>query len=180
VRVTSIIFLSLISVTATQALPGKLSSIDLLNAKSVEINLKDGKPKVFVFMSAKCPCSASHEAIVAALSQEFKDIPFFAIHSNANEKLLESKEHFRKTNLPFTVLQDGDVKIADEFGALKTPHAYVVNGSGKIIYSGGVTNSTNGPAATKQLLKEALLNVRAGKDPDPSEVRTLGCVIARP
>jgi hypothetical protein len=73
-----------------------------------------------------------------------------------------------------------DAKIADQFGALKTPHAYIVNGTGKIIYSGGVTNSTNGPNATKQLLKEALLSVKAGKNPEPSEVRTLGCVIARP
>jgi hypothetical protein len=76
-------------------------------------------------------------------------------------------------------LQDQDAKIADEFAALKTPHAFIVNGQGEIVYSGGVTNSANALSSTKEYLREALLSVSKGENPNPREVRSLGCVIAR-
>ncbi len=51
----------------------------------------------------------------------------------------ETKKHFSETHFPFPVLQDKKSKWADQFGALKTPHAFVFNKSGELIYKGGVT-----------------------------------------
>lgn len=161
-------------------LPTSLVGINLLDSSPVTFDLKDGKNKVVVFMSTQCPCSESHEKLLAKISQEFSDIPFIAIHSNSNEEAGVAQAHFKKARLPFAVMQDNGAKIADEFKALKTPHAFIIDGQGEIIYSGGVTNTANAPTATKQYLKQALLSVKAGKKPDPSEVRTLGCLIARP
>lgn len=169
-----------LTIQHARALPATLISHSLIDGSKVEISLKDGTTKVFVFVSATCPCSESHEEILKSLSKEFGKISFIAVHSNANESPKESKEHFSKTNFPFLILQDDSAKIADEFGALKTPHAFVVNGTGDVIFSGGVTNSANAKMANKQYLKEALLSVQAEKLPEPKVARALGCVITRP
>jgi hypothetical protein len=163
-----------------KALPTELLASNILDAKEVSLNLADGKNKIFIFLSAKCPCSESHESVLSQLAAEFKNMTFVGIHSNANESVLEAKAHFSKAKLPFLVIQDKDAKIADAFAALKTPHAFIVNGGGEILYSGGVTNSAHAPMATQQFLKEALLSVSKGEKPQPRELRTLGCVIARP
>lgn len=162
------------------ALPKFLDSKNLLNSTPLKINLQDGKSKVFVFLSSKCPCSHSHLETILQLSRDFNAFPFYAIHSNANEDVQEALKYFQDKKFPFPVLRDEGAKIADEFKALKTPHAFIVNGQGEIIYSGGVTNSAHAPNATKHYLKEALRNILNGKLPDPREQRALGCIISRP
>ena len=162
------------------ALPSTIQAQNMFDAKAVSLNLQDGKTKVFLFLSSKCPCSSSHEPLITDLYKEFSQFQFIAINSNSNEELAFSAKHFEEAKFPFPVLRDNGAKVADEFRALKTPHAFIVNGNGKIIYSGGVTNTAHAPNATKQYLREALQSVAAGKNPDPSEVRTLGCVISRP
>lgn len=164
----------------SEALPRRIEATNILDARSVAVDLVDGKAKVFLFLSSVCPCSASHEGLITALSKEFPTIQFIGINSNTNETLATATKHFKEAKLPFPVLRDNGVKIADEFKALKTPHAFIVSGDGNIIYSGGVTNTAHAPTATKQYLKQALESVVAGKKPDPSEVRALGCVISRP
>lgn len=173
-------FTSFIVLDGAFALPRKIEANNILEAKPVSIDLQDGKTKVFLFLSSKCPCSSSHEPLISTLSREFAQFQFIAVNSNSNEELAFSTKHFQDAKFSFPVLRDNGAKIADEFRALKTPHAFIVNGNGKIIYSGGVTNTAHAPTATKQYLQEALQSVVAGKNPDPSEVRTLGCVISRP
>lgn len=163
----------------THALPSTIAASSILNGVPVEISLKSGNAKVFIFVSSSCPCSISHEKILIDLSQEFKEFSFIAIHSNVNESIQESKKHFEKIGFPFLVLQDNDAKIADEFGALKTPHAFIVDGKGNFVFSGGVTNSAHAQSASKPYLREALLSLRKGEAPNPKEVRSLGCVISR-
>ena len=155
-----------------------LSAHDALSGKELSVNLRDRVTAV-VFMSARCPCSASHELVLKDLVKEFPEIAFVGIHSNTNETDEESKKHFAESQFPFTVLRDNHALIAQEFGALKTPHVFIVNKDGDVIYSGGITDSHTAKSAKKNYLKDALLSVRAGKNPDPKEVRTLGCVIER-
>jgi glutathione peroxidase-family protein len=73
-----------------------LKGFDLTTGK--QIRLAESKYRVVVFLSAKCPCSQSHEEKLKKLSAEYKSagFQFVAIHSNANEDERISKEHFRE------------------------------------------------------------------------------------
>ncbi|QDK45857.1 thioredoxin family protein [Bdellovibrio sp. ZAP7] len=161
----------------------QVSSIDgtnVLNDKFVHLETKAAaKGTVVIFMSAKCPCSASHESLLKDMSAEFKDFNFVAVHSNSDEQSAMTKEHFEKAALPFPVIQDSKSRLANDFGALKTPHAFVVNPAGEIVYQGGVTDSHVGPSAKKQFLKDALEDIQAGKTVRMKEGRALGCFIQR-
>ncbi|WP_374033280.1 thioredoxin-like domain-containing protein [Bdellovibrio bacteriovorus] len=156
-----------------------LSGLDVLNSETKTFATANHKATVLVFLSAKCPCSASHEALLKDLAQQYKDFQFVGIHSNSDETAEETQKHFREAKLLFPVIQDARSQWANKLGALKTPHAFVLNPSGEMIYHGGVTDSHVGPSAKKQFLKEVLEDLQAGKPSRHKEGRALGCYIQR-
>jgi thioredoxin-related protein len=164
---------------SAEASSNPLKGLDLLSKKEFQLVFPSQQKTVLIFMSAKCPCSGSHEPLIKALAEQFKDFKFLAVHSNANESEAETNSHFRNANLGFPVIQDSGAQWADSYGALKTPHAFVLDKFGKILYQGGVTDSHVAPQSKTQFLKEVLQDLQDGKKPRRSEGRTLGCYIQR-
>jgi len=157
-----------------------LSGTDLRTGQPVSLNPKDSpKGTVVLFLSVKCPCSKSHEKGLEGLAREFSQFKFVAVHSNADEKEESAKQHFQKVGFSFPVIQDENAKIADEFRALKTPHAFIVGPQGECWFNGGVDNSNDSSKATEHYLKAALLDLQSGNEPKEKQVRTLGCMIKR-
>jgi hypothetical protein len=130
-------------------------------------------------LSAKCPCSRSHEESLGALSKEFSGFQFVAVQSNTDEDETVSAFHFQQSGLPFPVIRDVQARIANQFGALKTPHAFIVGPQGQCWFNGGVDDTKDASKATKFFLKTALSDLVAGREPKEKNVRTLGCVIKR-
>lgn len=163
------------------ALPSQLQAVNLIDSKKININFRDNSKKgtVVIFMSAKCPCSDSHVPVVKKLSANFKNFEFVIIHSNADETKKDAYNYFKKAALNLNVIEDLHSKIADDFKAFKTPHAFVVNPRGQIVYQGGVTNSSHAASADKHFLEDALKDLNANKSVQLAEGRTLGCVIMR-
>jgi peroxiredoxin len=159
--------------------PTKISGKDYsgLNREMVEIGKK--KAIVVVFLSAKCPCSNSHIEELIKLNDDFPDFSFVGIHSNMDEPDSQSQEYFKKLKLPFPVMQDLEAKYADQFAAFKTPHSFILNSKGEILYQGGVSNSHDIKKSDKLFLREALEDITKGQKIRNPEGRTLGCFIVR-
>jgi peroxiredoxin len=159
--------------------PRSIEGKNLADSADVVLGPSD-KLTVVAFLSARCPCSASHEATLAALAKEFgAQARFVGIHSNADESEQESVEHFKKSALPFPVIQDSGAKLADRFGALKTPHVFVIAANGDVVFQGGVDDSHDAKRASREYLKAALQDLRAGHAPQINLARSIGCVIRR-
>jgi len=159
-----------------------INGIDLLSSQKVDFQLNGTfKASVMVFVSARCPCSASHEIALSELFNTFskQGFQFIGIHSNTDESIEITKSHFEKSAIPFSVIQDDRAKIADDWGALKTPHVFVVSPHGEILYQGGVDDSHSYRDSKKAYLREALLAIQEGKKPEIALTRSLGCVIKR-
>lgn len=175
--------LACILATEARALqvPVAIEGRALADASSVKIDPRDGsRLTVIVFLSARCPCSASHEPLLASLAREFgTQARFVGIHSNADEPAEESGAHFKQAALPFPVIQDTGSRLADAFGAVKTPHAFVLGKNGEILFQGGVDDTHDAASATKPYLKNALEALRAGRAPEISLARSIGCQIRR-
>ncbi|MEK2688406.1 DUF6436 domain-containing protein [Bdellovibrio sp. GT3] len=153
---------------------------DVLSSKFLHLETKSAnKGTVVVFLSAKCPCSASHEALLKELATRYKDFNFVGVHSNTDENAEMTKSHFTTAALPFPVIQDSKSRLANDFGALKTPHAYLLSPDGEVLYQGGVTDSNVGPSAKKHFLKDALEDIESGKEVRLKEGRAVGCYISR-
>lgn len=143
-----------------------------------------GAPKasVIVFLSAKCPCSVSHEEALKGLQSEFgpQGFRFVGVHSNVDEELAATRGHFQASALPFPVVQDDGAHLANVFGALKTPHVFVLDPKGALLFQGGVDDSHVAGGAKNLYLRDALDAIREGKSPKVAQARSLGCVIKRP
>lgn len=137
------------------------------------------KPAVIIFLSKDCPCSRGNLDYLNELASEFKDVQFFGIHSKKGTRPEEVKTYLQDKKVNFDVLNDSDLKIADQFKALKTPHVFVLNVNGEIIYNGGVTNTTSPSNAKDHYLKTTLLEIQNHQPVSHPETRTLGCFITR-
>ncbi|MFM8315994.1 MAG: redoxin domain-containing protein, partial [Deltaproteobacteria bacterium] len=137
------------------------------------------KGTVVVFLSAKCPCSQNHESSLKTLAKEFSEFTFVGVHSNTDEAETLASEHFKNAALPFPVIQDRDSKLANEFGALKTPHVFIVGPQGQCWFNGGVDDTKDASKAKEFYLKNALLDIKEGKEPKQKTARALGCTIKR-
>jgi hypothetical protein len=156
----------------------KISGVNYLTGKNEDYSSLR-KPLVVAFLSAKCPCSASHMGHLAELAKTFSGFQFIGLHSNQDESQDGSKDFFLKTKLPFPVIRDDGARIADEFGALKTPHVFVVASGGTQLYAGPVTDSSEFSNAHSFYLKDTLAAIRSGQTPPSVTKRPLGCYIAR-
>jgi peroxiredoxin len=110
---------------------------------------------------------------------ETKGFKFLGIHSNQDEISEKARAHFVSSPVHFPIISDPGAKLADQFGALKTPHVFVLLPSGAIAYQGGVDDSHTASDAKHHPLADALESVSRGEKPQQDSFRTLGCLISR-
>ncbi|MGE4130838.1 MAG: redoxin family protein [Bdellovibrionales bacterium] len=160
------------------SLPHTVQGPSIIDGKIIKIEPSD-KGIVVVFLSARCPCSMSHIPEVKTLAQKFPDFSFIGVHSNQDEPISLSRPYFAGLDLPFPVVEDEGATIANQFKALKTPHVFVVNKKGDVLFQGGMTNSRDCATSDEHYLQDALTDIQAGKKVASASVRTLGCAISR-
>lgn len=150
-----------------------------MTKKLVEVRpAEEAKGTVAVFLSSLCPCAKSHEPVLTELANRFKDYKFIGIVSGQDVEN-EVTEHYAKAQLPFPVILDPKSQLANRYGALKTPHVFIIHREGKCLYRGGIDNSKEAPRATEPYLKMALEDLNANRELRFKETRALGCVIRR-
>ena len=162
-----------------QGLPTQLSGKNVVTMQSEELKIGKKKALAVVFLSAICPCSNAHIEDLKVLHKENVDVAFVGIHSNQNESQQQTRKYFEKVHLPFPVLHDDGARIADQFRAIKTPHAFLLDPNGKILFQGGVTSSHQPARAERHYLQEALNDFRSGKPIKTPLARAVGCTIDR-
>lgn len=80
--------------------------------------------------------------------------------------------------VPYVV--DDKSKVADAFGATRTPEVFLFDSNGKLVYKGAMEDNPSNPAESKELfLKAAIDNMLAGKPAAPNSTKSIGCTIKR-
>ncbi|MBK1722573.1 thioredoxin family protein [Thiocystis violacea] len=87
----------------------------------------------------------------------------------------------RRDAAPSAVLLDPDGTIGRAYGAKTTPHMYVIDGSGTLVYMGGIDDRpTTDPAdieGSTNYVRAALADLSAGKPVSQSATRPYGCSV---
>ena len=143
--------------------------------------LKGKNGTVLIFIAVQCPVSNAYNERMAKLAADYKakGIAVIGINSNVAEDAAAVKAHAAEKGLTFPILKDPGNKIADKLGATRTPEAYFIDGSNKLLYHGRIDNSQNPDAIESNDLRMALDAALAGKPVEKPEAKAFGCSIKR-
>jgi peroxiredoxin len=86
-----------------------------------------------------------------------------------------------KAGAPTAVLLDHDGKVGRAYGAKTTPHMFVVDGKGTLVYAGGIDDKPSTDqadvATAKNFVSTALAEVTAGKPVKTATSQSYGCSV---
>jgi hypothetical protein len=152
---------------------------DFVSQKTQDYKLTQKDYTIIYFFNAECPCSDAHFQYLNELKTTYNQWSFLGFHSNKGVSQQKAQEYFDQFKISFPIIQDVDLKMADQLKAIKTPHVYIVDAKGEIIYQGGATNSKDPTNASKHYLKEVLSALKTNQPLPYSSTKTLGCYIER-
>ncbi len=143
--------------------------------------LKGKNGAVLIFISVQCPVSNGYNERMEKLANDYKakGVNVIGINSNATEPISAVKAHAADKHFTFAVLKDDGNKIADRFGATRTPEVYVIDASGKLVYHGRIDNAKDMSQVSSSELREALDATLAGKPVAKTTANAFGCSIKR-
>ena len=139
-----------------------------------------GKIVIINFWSGDCPHSERTDRYLLDLLEKWNgDVVLLSIAANRNESVPLVEEAAKTRHIP-AVLIDAEQVVADLYGAVTTPHAFVVDREGILRYRGAVDNITfRLREATRFFLQEAVEALLEVRLPALSETPAYGCAIVR-
>ena len=155
------------------ALPGQtiedFTLNDSLGAKRSLSEWKDRKAVVVVFLGTECPLAKLYGKRLAELDKEFgpQGVQIVGINANQQDTLQEMIGYARKHGIEFPLLKDAGARVADQFGATRTPEAFVLDAQPSVQYHGRIDDQYGvgaaRSAATQSELVDAIEAVLAGE-----------------
>lgn len=150
--------------------PFTLNTVDKGEARTLDRLVKDGPTRgaVMVFVSSKCPYVAQARQPLAELFRSYgSKVAFVGVNANQNESADDVKAD-ASANYPFPLLRDEGAKVAELYGAERTPEVFLIDAGGVIRYHGGVAD-----------LGAALADFTAGHAVAKADSKAFGCTIKR-
>lgn len=192
VSITSIL-LSFIKVNIGPELPLN-SSIPLISQKMKDVggqmvslnDVKTDKGLLVIFSCNTCPYVKLNAGRILELQTECKKQGIGCVVINSNEAQRNEDDSFdemvkyaKEQGYVVNYLVDEGSKLADAFGATKTPHCFLFNSKG-LVYKGAIDDNVKDPALVKvSYLKDAINAITNGETPKIQETKSVGCSIKR-
>lgn len=171
-----------------------MEDVEMLNIDEKRYSLNDFKQKnglLVIFSCNTCPYVKAWEPRyleVAKLADE-AEVGMVLLNPNearrnedgsGSESLDENKKVAEKIGYTFPYLIDQDHKLADAFGATRTPHVYLFNSNDKLTYVGAIDdNSADASEVKYTWLKDAIRAVMNGEEIKTTTSKAFGCSIKR-
>lgn len=183
------VFVATNSIAAEKSPVGKkIDSFALQDYRGKEHALKDledSKLVVVAFVGTECPLAKLYGPKLGRLAKDYesKGVVFLGIDSNTQDQITAIAAYARVHEIGFPILKDLGNKVADQFGAQRTPSVYVLDGERTIRYAGriddqyGIGFQKDKPSSTD--LVNALNELLDGKKVTKAETEAQGCFIGR-
>ncbi len=155
-----------------------------------EVSFKDAMQKnglLVMFSCNTCPVVKRYQARSNELCKYASDKQVGVILLNSNEgyrgngdSYEDSKAYGQQNNYTWHYVMDEKSKMADAFGANRTPEIFLFNSAGKLVYHGAIDdNSDSEEGVTRRHAQIAIDELTAGKEIGTKETRSVGCTIKR-
>lgn len=193
--VTAIMF------TTASAQKGKVESIAIgadLPAATEKMRSVDGKEVTLKGATAKngliVMFSCNTCPYVVKSQERTKEIMKFAKEKGVGMVIINSNDAYREKDDSYDAMKkyakeqgytaayvvDEKSKVADAFGANRTPEVFLFDKAGKLVYKGAMEDNPSTPAESKEMyLRDAIIKTMAGLPAEPSTTKSVGCSIKR-
>ncbi|GAC16035.1 thioredoxin family protein [Aliiglaciecola lipolytica] len=177
------------------ALPGKPApDFTETDASGMQHSLSDYQDQwlVIEWFNKDCPYVRKHygSGNMQALQKKYteNEVKWLTVISSVegkqgyfepNEALIEAKAHNLNASSPF--LLDIDGSMGKAYGAKTTPHMFIINPQGQVVYAGAIDdNDSANPAvieSSMNYVSAALDEAMAGKEVTVASSRAYGCSV---
>ena len=158
-----------------------------VSGKDISLNsAKSAKGLLVIFSCNTCPYVKLSESRIKEITDNCIKQGIGCIIINSNEAQRTEEDSFdamvkyaaaQKLNCPYVV--DVNSKLADAFGATRTPQCFLFNTKG-LVYKGAIDDNVKDPAAVKAFyLKDAVEALIKNTTPPTQETKSIGCTIKR-
>ena len=160
--------------------PAPEFSIPDLNGQLHSLEEFRGKVLIFNFWSAECPWSERVDtALLDHLHAWGQGVQLAAVASNKNEPAAMLARTAVTRGIPL-VLHDPNQILADLYGAITTPHFFVVDQEGILRYQGAYDDvNFRQRSPTRAYLPGVVNALLARREPPLTEMPSFGCTIVR-
>lgn len=167
----------------------KADGFTLTSASGEEISLADyaGKTVVLEWINPNCPFSDRHarEKTMTRLEHQHGEVVWLAVNSTNPKSgdYLQPSEHLawnRERGIDYPVLYDPSGTVGHAYGAKTTPHMYIIDGSGTLLYNGAIDDDRSGrrdPSERTNYVDLGLTALAGGGRPDPATTKPYGCTV---
>lgn len=164
----------------------KLKNVD---GKNVSLSdYKDAKGFIIIFTCNHCPFAKLYPPRFNALNEKYEKlgVPLIAISSTdtiqyEEDTFVEMVKKAGQEKFNFPYLYDAEQKVAKNFNAQKTPHAFVIwkeNNQWLVKYNGAIDDNGMKPEQVKtQFVANAVDALLANEKVKVTDTKSIGCQI---
>ncbi len=159
----------------------ELNSFD---GKTVSLSDYRGKFVVLEWFNFECPLSLYHyetKNTMVELAKKYKgkNVVWLAVNSTSHTTPEPNKTFAERHKLPYLILDDRSGKVGRAYGAQTTPHMYIINPRGRIVYEGAIDDSPLGrkKEGVVNYVDNALVELTARKAVSTPKTKPYGCTV---
>jgi peroxiredoxin len=163
----------------------ELKAIDWQGREHQLHEYQSQKVLVVAFLGTECPLVKQYAGRLMEIRDKFKSegVEVIGINSNVQDSLEEIGAFGRRQKIDFPLLKDPDGKIAQRFGATRTPEVFVLDSNRTIAYYGRIDDQFGvgyvKPQPESQELVLALNTLLGGGKVETPHQPAPGCRIGR-
>ena len=167
----------------------KAPAFTLKSFDGKDISLSDYKGKIVVleWFNDECPFVKYHyekTSTMIDLANKYKDknVVWLAVNSTSHTTPEQNKAFKAKHELPYPILDDRSGKVGRAYDAKNTPHMYIIDTSGNIVYQGAIDNSPMGEnkEGAVNYVDKALTELTGGQPVSTAKTKPYGCTVKYP
>jgi peroxiredoxin len=162
-------------------------SLPDLDGKTVALSGLKGKVVVLEWFNPECPFvqRAHTKGSLAGLAKKHANVVWLAVNSGGPGKQGSGVEKNRAAKADFgiahQILLDESGTAGKAYGATNTPHLFVIDEQGTLVYAGAIDNSPDGEGKSPEggtlvnFVDQALADVAAGRAVRTPSTKAYGC-----
>jgi len=163
-------------------------TLSTFDGKPIKLSDYRGKTVVLEWMNFECPFSKYHyetKPTMVELAKKYKDqnVVWLTINSTSHTTPRANLNFARQYKIKSPILDDRSGKVGKEYGAVTTPHIYIVNARGNIVYEGAIDNAPMGKVEGDEYVNyvdKALSEITSGKAVSIPKTKPYGCTVKYP